>query len=222
MKRTRVSVGPLLTGLFFAFFISAQSGLAQQRTNTPAPTTTANDPIPNNRPTAPPTGSQLGNYRNEQADNWIPLEASKRQVIVADLQPTVAELLELYHDAKQSHWNLRGPLYLSLHEALQGFADLFLDQSDLIAERVLQIGQPVDGRPDVLVQTAGLPRFPGGYLSDRQVLALMDERVNTIAIRVRQRVESTSKNGDEVSSNKLQDLSYQLDKIVWKLRVMQQ
>jgi starvation-inducible DNA-binding protein len=38
----------------------------------------------------------------------------------------VAELLERYHESKQCHWNLRGPLYLPLHEQLQDNADASL------------------------------------------------------------------------------------------------
>lgn len=181
-----------------------------------APSTTT----PANQGTA--SGSELGNYRNERADAWIPLEAEKRQAINTDLQATVVELLELYHDAKQSHWNLRGPLYFPLHETLQAYADLYLDQADLLAERQLQIGMPADGRTETITQTANLPKFPGGPLSDRQVLEIMTERIYTIAKRVRARIESTGKNGDEVTSNKFQDLSYLLDKQVWQFRVHMQ
>ena len=189
------------------------------RTNYPAP---ANEARPNNQPTASPSGSQLGNYRNERADDLIPLEASKRQAITTDLQATVVELLELFHDAKQSHWNVRGPLYFPLHENLQAYADTYRNFADILAERVLQIGNPVDGRTETITQTANLPKFPGGYLSDRQVLDIMTERIYTVAKRVRQRIDSTGKNGDEVTSNKLQDLSYELDKQIWQFRVHQQ
>ena len=169
-----------------------------------------------------PTNSQLGNYRNEKADQYIPLETEKRQVINSDLQATVVELLELFHDAKQSHWNIRGPLYFSLHEALQEYSDLYLKYADLLAERQLQIGNPADGRTDTIVQTVNLPNFPAGFLSDKQVLELMTERIFTVAKRVRQRIESTGKVGDEVTSNKFQDLSYELDKQVWQFRVHMQ
>ncbi len=172
--------------------------------------------------TAQPTNSQLGNYRNERADAWIPLEADKRTAINTDLQASVVELLELYHDAKQSHWNLRGPLYFPLHENLQEYADLYLKYADLLAERQLQIGMSADGRTSTVVQSANLPQFPGGPLSDRQVLDLMTERIYTIAKRIRTRIDSTGKNGDEVTSNKFQDLSYELDKQVWQFRVHMQ
>lgn len=168
-----------------------------------------------------PTGSQLGNYRNERADQWIPLDAEKRQAVNADLQATVVELLELFQDAKQSHWNLRGPLYFPLHENLQEYADTYRKYADLLAERQLQIGIPTDGRTETIVNTASLPKFPGGFLSDRQVLEIMTERIYTIAKRVRARIDSTGKN-DEVTSNKFQDLSYELDKQVWQFRVHMQ
>ena len=91
-----------------------------------------------------------------------------------------------------------------------------------MAERQLQIGSPVDGRTDVIVQTANLPKFPTGFLSDKQVLDIMTERIFTIEKRVRQRIESTGKVSDKVTSNKLQDLSYELDKQVWQFRVHMQ
>jgi starvation-inducible DNA-binding protein len=149
------------------------------------------------------------------------VEADKRKPITDDLQATVTELLELYHESKQSHWNIRGPLYLPLHEQLQQNADEYLKYADILAERVLQIGNPVDGRPGVLVATANLGEFPGGFLTDKQVLILMAQHVDTVAKRVRQRIEHLSK-VDEVTSNKLQDLSYQLDQQVWKFRVHMQ
>lgn len=44
---------------------------------------------------------------------------------------------------------------------------------------------------------------------------IMTKRIYTIA----QRVENTGQNGDEVTSNKFQDLSCELDKQVWPFRV---
>lgn len=216
--KMRKTLKMCLAGSLCALALTAQPVLAQTRRTgyTSQPSTGAT--------TEPgtPSGSQLGNYRNERADGWIPLEPEKRQVINTDLQATVVELLELFHDAKQSHWNLRGPLYFPLHENLQEYADIYRKYADLLAERQLQMGIPADGRTETIVNTANLPKFPGGFLSDRQVLEIMTERIFTIAKRVRSRVESTAKNGDEVTSNKLQDLSYELDKQVWQFRVHMQ
>jgi len=176
---------------------------------------------PKNTPTAPADATGKLDYRNPAADPLIPVEADKRKPITDDLQATVVELLELFHDSKQSHWNLRGPLYLPLHEKLQENADEYRKYADILAERVLQLGNPIDGRAGVVAATANLGEFPGGFLSDKQVLILMTERITTVAKRVRQRIEHLSK-VDEVTSNKLQDLSYELDKHVWQFRVHMQ
>ena len=175
---------------------------------------------PQNTPTSASENGKL-DYRNPAADPLIPVEADKRKPITDDLQATVTELLALYHESKQAHWNIRGPLYVPLHEQLQENADEYLKFADLLAERVLEIGNPVDGRPAVIAATANIGEFPGGFLSDKQVLILLAQHVDTVAKRVRQRIEHLSKI-DEVTSNKLQDLSYELDKHVWKFRVHMQ
>lgn len=195
---------------------TSHQAAAQTRRGTPPPAGT-----PANAPTPPADPSGRLDYRNPAADQLIPVEADKRKPVTDDLQATVVELLELFHDSKQSHWNLRGPLYLPLHEKLQENADEYRKYADLLAERVLQVGSPIDGRTGVVAATANLGEFPGGYLTDKQVLILMTERITTVAKRVRQRIDHLSKI-DEVTSNQLQDLSYQLDKHVWQFRVHMQ
>lgn len=191
---------------------------AQNRRNAPAATGTM---APDNNPTPSADTNGKLDYRNPAADAQIPVEADKRKPVTDDLQATVVELLELFHDSKQSHWNLRGPLYLQLHEKLQENADEYRKYGDILAERVLQVGSPIDGRTGVVAATANLGDFPGGYLSDKQVLIIMTERITTVAKRVRQRIDHLSK-VDEVTSNQLQELSYALDKQVWQFRVQMQ
>jgi starvation-inducible DNA-binding protein len=175
----------------------------------------------NNHATKSSDHTGLLDYRNPKADGLIPVEADKREPVTADAQATVVELLDLYHAAKQSHWNIRGPLFSALHEKLQEYADTYLEYADLLAERILQVGNPADGRPSVVASTANLGEFPGGFLTDKQVLEVMTERITKVGQRVRKRIEHLSK-VDEVTSNKLQDLSYELDKQIWQFRVHMQ
>ena len=213
----------------FSLTATHEAAAQNRRNNSTNTSNTGTVPVPPATPatrpdnTANPPGETNGklDYRNPAADPLIPVEPEKRQPVTDDLQATVVELLQLYHDSKQSHWNLRGPIYLSLHEQLQQNADVYLKYADILAERILQVGHPVDGRTSVVAATANLDNYPGGYLSDKQVLILMDERINIVAKRVRVRIAHMSK-VDEVTSNQLQDLSYLLDKQVWKFRVMQQ
>ena len=221
MKKTHIVMAVLA---LLAFTAGTHEVAAQRRNPAPASSAPANTAVPtapNNTPTPSVDSSGKLDYRNPVADQLIPVEADKRPLITDDLQATVVELLELFHDSKQCHWNLRGPLYFPLHEKLQENADEYRKYADLMAERVLQVGRPIDGRTGVVAATANLGEMPGGYLTDKQVLILMTERITTVAKRVRQRIERMSK-VDEVTSNKLQDLSYELDKHVWQFRVHMQ
>ena len=221
MKKTHIVTAVLA---LLAFTAGTHEVAAQRRNPAPvstAPGNTAVPTAPNNTPTPSADPGGKLDYRNPVADPLIPVETDKRPLITDDLQATVVELLELFHDSKQCHWNLRGPLYLPLHEKLQENADEYRKYADLMAERVLQVGRPIDGRTGVVAATANLGEMPGGYLTDKQVLILMTERITTVAKRVRQRIERMSK-VDEVTSNKLQDLSYELDKHVWQFRVQMQ
>ena len=194
------------------------SAQAQRRSQPAAGDNMSAAPV--NTPNTPPAQTGL-NYRNPAADDRIPVEAAKRDAVAKDMEDTVVELLELYHDAKQSHWNLRGPLYYQLHEALQGYAETYLKYTDTMAERALEVGRPIDGRTPVVASQANLGGYPGGFLEDRQVLDLMSSRIDIVAKRVRERIDRIGK-VDDVTSNLLQELSYALDKQVWQLRVTQQ
>ena len=221
MKRTCITTAVLA---LFALTAAPHEAAAQRRNSAPAAAAPANAAIPtapNNAATPPADPGGKLDYRNPAADPLIPVEADKRQPLTDDLQATVVELLELFHDSKQCHWNMRGPVYLPLHEKLNDNADEYRKYADLMAERVLQVGHPIDGRTSVVAATANLGEMPGGYLTDKQVLILMIERITTVAKRVRQRIERMSR-VDEVTSNKLQDLSYELDKHVWQFRVQMQ
>jgi len=92
------------------------------------------------RPPADPSGKF--DYRNPAADALIPVKADKRKSVTDDLQATVVGPLELFHDSKQSHWNLRGPQHLLLHGKLQENAGDYRKYVNILAERALQVGNP--------------------------------------------------------------------------------
>ena len=77
------------------------------------------------------------------------------------------------------------------------------------------------GCPGTVVDTTDLGEFPAGFLTDKHMLELMTDRLTLVGQRVRQRILHQSQ-VDEVTSNKLQDLSYELNQQVWQLRAHMQ
>jgi starvation-inducible DNA-binding protein len=141
----------------------------------------------------------------------------ERRRSVKGLQQLTVDLLALHNMYKEAHWDLTGPLYLQLHEYYQKQADIYLQQADTFAERVLHLGASVDGRHSTIARTTKLPELPAGYLSDDHSLKLLLDRVSVLQKEIYQLIGETD-GGDPPTSNKLQDLAYAVDKDLWQLR----
>jgi len=63
-------------------------------------------------------------------------------------------------------------LYLPLHEKLQKNVDVYRKYADMLAERVLQVGNPADGRLSIIVGTANLSEFPAASSPTNRCLKL--------------------------------------------------
>ena len=134
------------------------------------------------------------------------------------LQQSVVDLLTLFNDYKEAHWNLNGPLYLPLHEYYQGQADLYRKYADIFAERDLSLGYSIDGRYQTIAKTTKIPEMPAGYLTDNESLQLLVDRVTIFQKEVYQAIRDTSES-DPPTSNKYQDLAYDVDHDLWQLRI---
>ena len=133
------------------------------------------------------------------------------------LQQLTVDLLALHNMYKEAHWDLTGPLFVPLHEYFQQQADFYLQQADLFAERVLQLGAYVDGRFSTIARTTKLAELPDGYLTDDQSLKLLLDRVTVLQKEIYDLIGETE-SSDPPTANKLQDLAYSVDKNLWQLR----
>ena len=73
-----------------------------------------------------------------QSKNDLP-EESRRKMIEL-LNQHLADVLDLGLQAKQAHWNVKGPSFIALHELFDKVADELEDFTDDIAERAVQLG----------------------------------------------------------------------------------
>ncbi len=134
------------------------------------------------------------------------------------LQQLTVDLLALFNQSKEAHWNVNGPLYLPLHEQFQEQADLYRMQADIFAERDLQLGYSVDGRYSTIARTSTIPDFPAGYVTDNESLKLLIDRITILQKEVYQDMRDVN-DSDPPTANKLQDLAYEVDKNLWQLRI---
>ena len=141
----------------------------------------------------------------------------ERRKSVTALQQLTVDLLALHNMYKEAHWDLTGPLFLPLHEYYQRQADFYLQQADLFAERVVQLGESVDGRFSTIARTTKLAEMPEGYLTDDHSIKLLLDRVSVLQKEIYELIGETGES-DPPTSNKLQDLAHAVDKDLWQLR----
>jgi DNA-binding ferritin-like protein len=142
---------------------------------------------------------------------------TERRKSVTGLQQLTVDLLALHNMYKEAHWDLTGPLFLPLHEYYQRQADSYLQQADVFAERVLQLGSNVDGRTSTIARTTKLAEMPEGYLTDDHSLKLLLDRVSVLQKEIYELIGQTE-GSDPPTNNKLQDLAHAVDKDLWQLR----
>lgn len=134
-----------------------------------------------------------------------------------DLQDTLVELTDLAAQAKQLHWNLVGPHFLSLHEQLDGLTGEVRAAADEVAERAVTIGFPPDGRMGTVAKESPLRDVPDGRVPDTQVIELVVDALDTVNERLRRRVDRLGEL-DAVSQDLLIGVLAGLEKRAWMFR----
>src|SRR2546427_1716802 len=90
--------------------------------------------------------------------NDIP-ESARGQVIDL-LNQRLADAIDLQLQAKQAHWNVKGPHFIALHklfDEIHGAADEYVD---LLAERVVQLGGVDEGTSAIVAGRFERPQDP--------------------------------------------------------------
>ena len=81
------------------------------------------------------------------------LAKGKREKVVEILNARLADSIDLKTQAKQAHWNVKGPHFIGLHELFDQVATAVELHVDLIAERVTALGGTAMGTARVVAQT---------------------------------------------------------------------
>jgi starvation-inducible DNA-binding protein len=133
------------------------------------------------------------------------------------LQSTLVELIDLALIGKQLHWNITGHGFRDLHLALDELVDEWQELGDLVAERGVAIGHPVDGRASAVAEQSELRRVDPGPTEVPTAIREVVERLADVDERVRDRAERLGEI-DLVSQDVLIEVSRALEKQLWMVR----
>ncbi len=138
-----------------------------------------------------------------------------RKQASALLQARLSDALDLEAQAKQAHWNVKGPHFLQLHELFDRVHDEIEQFVDLLAERITALGHIADGRVTTTASATTLYGYPleaQGGAAHCQALAAS---LGAFGKLVRAAIDQADTIGDADTADLFTQLSRETDKQLW-------
>ena len=145
------------------------------------------------------------------------LSEKVRIQVSALLQDRLAEAVDLVTQAKQAHWNVKGPNFIALHELFDKVYEHAGDHVDLIAERIVQLGGTAEGTVRVAAKRSQLPEYPLTLASGREHVDALSHSLAYFGETIRKAINQADEVGDKGTADLFTEISRGVDKDLWFL-----
>jgi len=133
------------------------------------------------------------------------------------LNQQLADALDLALQAKQAHWNVKGPHFIALHELFDELVTEILEHADDLAERAVALGGTAYGTVRTAARTSRLAEYPLGIHSGRQHVAALSAAVAKFCASARAGIDAATALGDADTVDLFTEISRGADKLLWKV-----
>lgn len=136
------------------------------------------------------------------------------------LKPILADQFVLYTKARNYHWNVRGSLFLTLHQKFEELYNELANDIDETAERIRAYGLNAPGTMSEFLRLAELKEeAEGTYPNQFEMTKKIADDYDSLAERIREIGEEIqSEYGDEVTAGKLYSVAERYEKNAWLLK----
>lgn len=138
-----------------------------------------------------------------------------RRKIIETLNLCLADAVVLQTQAKQAHWNVKGPHFIGLHKLFDEISEATLEYIDLIAERVVQLGGVAEGTACVAVQRTQLKPYPLDIVTGKAHCEALSSALATFGAAVRAGIDEADQVGDKDTSDLYTEVSRGTDQWLW-------
>ncbi|WP_208353270.1 DNA starvation/stationary phase protection protein Dps [Pseudaestuariivita rosea] len=125
--------------------------------------------------------------------------------------------LDLALRSKQSHWNIKGPGFIALHQMLDDLTGQMHDAADTMAERLVALGGFAEGTAQHIHENACIGSELGHRTGQADVLTALTQGYATFSQSLIGQIDETAQIGDPTSSDVLTEVSRTVDKSLWFL-----
>ena len=145
--------------------------------------------------------------------NDIPAE--KRSSLAQLLNERLADLIDLQLQAKQAHWNVKGPTFIALHELFDGVAEDTEEFVDTVAERIVALGGIAEGTVSAVGKRTKLPAYPVNITIGRDHVEALSTALAAVGKAVRAAIDRATELGDADTADLFTGVSRDIDKKLW-------
>jgi starvation-inducible DNA-binding protein len=169
-----------------------------------------------------PQHARFGGGRQppHRTQNDLPVET--RTNVAALCNARLADTMDLMHQAKQAHWNVKGRNFIALHELFDTIAAASIEWMDLIGERVVQLGGLAEGTIQATAGRTELEEYPLHAAHEREHVAAVSAALAAYGKRVRQAIDQADELGDKDTADIFTEVSRGVDKNLWFVEAHQQ
>ncbi|MEJ2112414.1 MAG: DNA starvation/stationary phase protection protein [Flavobacteriaceae bacterium] len=149
--------------------------------------------------------------------NSLGLEAKKAKALANDLNILLANFQIYYQNLRGIHWNIKGKRFFDLHVK---FEELYTDANikvDLIAERVLTLGETPLHTFEDYTNNAKVPVGKNVSLDENAVRLIVDSLTELLKIERDLLYKSDTAN-DEGTNSMMSDFITEQEKTVWMMK----
>src|ERR1041384_7301418 len=124
------------------------------------------------------------------------LPENLREKMIDLLNQQLADVLDLGLQAKQAHWNVKGPHFIGLHELFDKVAEEVEEFTDEIAERSVELGGVALGTAQAIAKPSRLAAYRLDWASENEHVAALSSSLAKFGASVRAAIETAANAGD--------------------------
>ncbi|MDM7921416.1 MAG: DNA starvation/stationary phase protection protein Dps [Pyrinomonadaceae bacterium] len=145
----------------------------------------------------------------------IDLAKGKREKIIAILNQSLADATDLKSQAKQAHWNVKGPNFIALHELFDQVATELETHIDDLAERITTLGGTAMGTIRIAAGNSSLSEYPLEITDGTAHVDALSTALADFGKKVRKNIDTTDELGDKDTADLYTGISRAVDKQLW-------
>jgi starvation-inducible DNA-binding protein len=138
-----------------------------------------------------------------------------RAQVIEILNKRLADSIDLQYQAKQAHWNVKGEQFRALHELFDEVATAAIEYTDLIAERVTQLGGTAYGTVRVAASNSSLNEYPLEIFDGHSHVEAVSNALSTYAANIRRDIDQTTELQDAGTADLFTEIVRGVDKNLW-------